>query len=123
MNIDKRVLYTIIGCFIVLITITVISLTIAFRPIPIVDFNKDQFDLIYDKLDQVESNLIINQNIIQKEIDSLEITYGHLSNDLIKYNNQLSVSITKIKKYKDEIKYNNYSDSSTISIIARLQSN
>ena len=86
-------------------------------------FNKDQFDLIYDKLDQVESNLIINQNIIQKEIDSLEITYGHLSNDLIKYNNQLSVSITKIKKYKDEIKYNNYSDSSTISIIARLQSN
>lgn len=123
MDIDKRVLYTIIGCFIILIIVTVVSLTIAFRPTPIVDFNKDQFDLIYDKLDQVESNLIINQNIIQKEIDSLEITYGHLSNDLIKYNNQLSVSITKIKKYKDEIKYNNYSDSSTISIIARLQSN
>jgi len=123
MDIDKRVLYTIIGCFIILIIVTVVSLTIAFRPTPIVDFNKDQFDLIYDKLDQVENNLIINQNIIQKEIDSLEITYGHLSNDLIKYNNQLSVSITKIKKYKDEIKYNNYSDSSTISIIARLQSN
>ena len=123
MDIDKRVLYTIIGCFIILIIVTVVSLTIAFRPTPIVDFNKDQFDLIYDKLDQVESNLIINQNIIQKEIDSLEITYGHLSNDLIKYNNQLSISITKIKKYKDEIKYNNYSDSSTISIIARLQSN
>jgi len=123
MDIDKRVLYTIIGCFIILIIITVVSLTIAFRPTPIFDFNKDQFDLIYDKLDQVESNLIINQNIIQKEIDSLEITYGHLSNDLIKYNNQLSLSITKIKKYKDEIKYNNYSDSSTISIIARLQSN
>lgn len=123
MDIDKRVLYTIIGCFIILIIVTVVSLTIAFRPTPIVDFNKDQFDLIYDKLDQVESNLIINQIIIQKEIDSLEITYGHLSNDLIKYNNQLSLSITKIKKYKDEIKYNNYSDSSTISIIARLQSN
>jgi len=123
MDIDKRVLYTIIGCFIILIIVTVVSLTIAFRPTPIVDFNKDQFDLIYDKLDQVESNLIINQIIIQKEIDSLEITYGHLSNDLIKYNNQLSISITKIKKYKDEIKYNNYSDSSTISIIARLQSN
>tara|TARA_R110000851_G_scaffold80194_2_gene176637 strand:+ start:1391 stop:1762 length:372 start_codon:yes stop_codon:yes gene_type:complete len=123
MDIDKRVLYTIIGCFIILIIVTVVSLTIAFRPTPIIDFNKDQFDLIYDKLDQVESNLIINQIIIQKEIDSLEITYGHLSNDLIKYNNQLSISITKIKKYKDEIKYNNYSDSSTISIIARLQSN
>ena len=123
MDIDKRVLYAIIGCFIILIIVTVVSLTIAFRPTPIVDFNKDQFDLIYDKLDQVESNLIINQIIIQKEIDSLEITYGHLSNDLIKYNNQLSLSITKIKKYKDEIKYNNYSDSSTISIIARLQSN
>lgn len=123
MDIDKRVLYTIIGCFIILIIVTVVSLTIAFRPTPIVDFNKDQFDLIYDKLDQVESNLIINQNIIQKEIDSLEVTYEYLSNDLIKYNNQLSTSITKIKKYKDEIKYNNYSDSSTISIIARLQSN
>lgn len=123
MDIDKRVLYTIIGCFIILIIVTVVSLTIAFRPTPIVDFNKDQFDLIYDKLDQVESNLIINQNIIQKEIDSLEATYEYLSNDLIKYNNQLSTSITKIKKYKDEIKYNNYSDSSTISIIARLQSN
>jgi hypothetical protein len=123
MDIDKRVLYTIIGCFIILIIVTVVSLTIAFRPTPIVDFNKDQFDLIYDKLDQVESNLIINQNIIQKEIDSLETTYVYLSNDLIKYNNQLSTSITKIKKYKDEIKYNNYSDSSTISIIARLQSN
>jgi len=123
MDIDKRVLYAIIGCFIILIIVTVVSLTIAFRPTPIVDFNKDQFDLIYDKLDQVESNLIINQIIIQKEIDSLEITYGHLSDDLIKYNNQLSLSITKIKKYKDEIKYNNYSDSSTISIIARLQSN
>jgi peptidoglycan hydrolase CwlO-like protein len=123
MDIDKRVLYTIIGCFIILIIVTVVSLTIAFRPTPIVDFNKDQFDLIYDKLDQVESNLIINQNIIQKEIDSLETTYEYLSNDLIKYNNQLSTSITKIKKYKDEIKYNNYSDSSTISIIARLQSN
>jgi len=123
MDIDKRVLYTIIGCFIILIIVTVVSLTIAFRPTPIVDFNKDQFDLIYDKLDQVENSLIINQNIIQKEIDSLEATYKHLSNDLIKYNNQLSISITKIKKYKDEIKYNNYSDSSTISIIARLQSN
>ena len=123
MDIDKRVLYTIIGCFIILIIVTVVSLTIAFRPTPIVDFNKDQFDLIYDKLDQVESNLIINQNIIQKEIDSLEATYEHLSNDLIKYNNQLSISITKIKKYKDEIKYNNYIDSSTISIITRLQSN
>ena len=123
MNIDKRIFYTIIGCFIILIIVTVISLTIAFRPAPIVDFNKDQFDLIYDKLDQVENNLIINQNIIQKEIDSLEITYEYLSNDLIKYNNQLSTSISKIKKYKDEIKYNNYSDSSTISIIARLKSN
>jgi len=123
MDIDKRVLYTIIGCFIILIIVTVVSLTIAFRPTPIVDFNKDQFDLIYDKLDQVENSLIINQNIIQKEIDSLEATYEHLSNDLIKYNNQLSISITKIKKYKDEIKYNNYIDSSTISIITRLQSN
>jgi len=122
MNIDKRVLYTIIGCFIVLITITVISLTIALRPTPMADYNKDQFDLIYSKLNQVENNLIINQTIIQKEIDSLEVTYGYLSDNLIKYNKQLSVSITKIKKYKDEIKYNNYSDSSTISIIARLQS-
>lgn len=123
MNIDKRIFYTIIICFIILVIVTVVALTIAFRPAPVVDFNKDQFDLIYDKLDQVENSLIINQNIIQKEIDSLEATYEHLSNDLIKYNNQLSTSITKIKKYKDEIKYNNYSDSSTISIIARLQSN
>ena len=106
MNIDKRVLYTIIGCFIVLITITVISLTIAFRPIPIVDFNKDQFDLIYDKLDQVESNLIINQNIIQKEIDSLEHNKEEatLIWNSIKHSDQMK---QRIKELKNE-KYENY---------------
>jgi hypothetical protein len=123
MNIDKRILYVITGCFIILIITTVISITIALRPAPFIDVNKEQFDLIYNKLDQVEIRLTSNQKIIQKEIDSLETAYGYLSDDLIKYNNQLSLSINNIKKYKDEVKYSNYSDSSTISIIARLQSN
>lgn len=123
MNIDKKIIYSILVCIILSLTLMIVNIIITVNNNPIIPNNSDSFQILYDRLNKMEQDRIIEIQKIDVKLDSLNVRELQLSNELQNYNNNLKTSMNKIKKYKNEIIKHNYRDSSTISIVNRLNSN
>jgi len=122
MQIDKKIIYIAVGYFTLSIILATIKLVLAFQPSPMIEYNQKSFQMIQDRLDKLDSTFIVEQNLIDDKLDSLNIKEVELFNKLDEYDNNLINSTNKIKRYKNEIIKHNYRDSSSTSIINRLNS-
>ena len=113
-----------IGIAVTLIVVmNIIALVIAFKPNEAIEYNKRGFQMIQSRLDKLDSTYIAEQVRIDIKLDSLDMDQSSLFKDINKYNDNLTNSVNKIKRYKNEIIKHNYRDSSSTSIIDRLNSN
>lgn len=120
MQVDKRIIYLVIGYFSLSIIIAIIKLVLAFQPNPMIEYNKQSFQLIHDRLDRIDSVFVAEQVRIDTKLDSLNVDQSTLFKALSQHSINLTNSVNKIKRYKNEIIQRNYRDSSSTSIVSRL---
>jgi len=120
MNIDKKYIIVIASAASLIILMNIIMLVIAFRPNEAIEYNKQGFQMIQSRLDKIDSTFIAEQTRIDIKLDSLNMDQSSLFADIDKYNDNLTNSVNKIKRYKNEIIKHNYRDSSSTAIINGL---
>lgn len=120
MQLDKRLIYVVIGYFVLSIGLSITKLVVSLQPDKNVMSAQNSFNLIQSRLDNMENELVLKQSILDAKLDSFNNIQLELNTNLVKYNYDLSKSIKRLKQFKDEIIPVNYHDSSTISVVNRL---